>query len=52
MKTLSLLEDIITLSNEVFQDFETVMAVGNRKLGNPTRKTAQSNDTAKQTAGS
>jgi len=36
----------------VFKDFESDMAVGIRKLGNSTRKSAKSNDTVKQTAGS
>jgi len=48
--TRSFLEDIITSSSEVFKDFESNMAVGIRQLGNLTRKTAQSNDTAKHAA--
>ena len=36
----------------MFKDFESDMAVGIRNLGNPTRKTAEGNDTVKQTAGS
>ena len=36
----------------MFKDFESDMAVGVQMLGNLTRKTAESNDTAKQTGGS
>ena len=36
----------------MLKDFESDMVVGIRKLGNPTRKPAESNNTAKQTAGS
>jgi len=36
----------------VFKDFEFDMAVGIGMLGYPTQKTAVSNDTANQTAGS
>ena len=36
----------------MFKDFESVMEVEIRKLGNATRKTAKSNDTVKHTAGS
>jgi len=50
--TSSLWEETITLSNEVFNDSESDVAVGIRKLGNRTRKSAQSNDTATRTAGS
>jgi len=42
----------MTSSNEVFKDFESDMAVGIIKLGNLTRQTAGSNNTAKQTVGS
>jgi len=52
MKTGSFLEVIISSSNEVFKDFESDKAVGIGQLGNPTRKTAESNDIAKHTAGS
>jgi len=52
MKTRSFLEEIITSSNEVFKDFESVIVVGIRQLGNPTRKTAEINDIVKQTPGS
>jgi len=52
IKTGSFLEEIITLNNEVFQDYKSDMAVRIRMLGHPTRKTAESNDTVKQTAGS
>jgi len=50
--TRSLLEEIITSSNDMLKDFESDMAVGIRQLGIPTRKTAESNDTAKYTVGS
>jgi len=36
----------------VFKDFESDMAVAISPLGNPTRKPAESNDTAKHAAGS
>jgi len=36
----------------VFKDFESDREVAIRHLGNLTQKTAESNDTAKQTAGS
>jgi len=36
----------------VFKNFESHMAVRIWKLGDPTGKTAESNDTARQTAGS
>jgi len=52
IKTSSFLEEIITLSNDMFKDLESDMAVEIRKLGNPTRETAENNDTVKQTAGS
>jgi hypothetical protein len=41
------LEAIITSSNEVFKDFVSNMAVEIRKLSNPTRETAENNDTVK-----
>jgi len=50
INTLSLLEDIITSSNDVFKVFVSDMAVEIRKLGSPTRDTAKDNDTVKQTA--
>jgi len=34
----------------VFKGYETELVVGIRMLGNQTRKTAESNDTANQTA--
>jgi len=37
---------MITSSDEVFNDFESDMGVGIRKLGNATQKTAESNNTA------
>jgi hypothetical protein len=52
MNTCSFLEEIITSSNEVFKDLVSDMAVEIRKLGNPTRKTAENNHTVKPTAGS
>jgi len=36
----------------VFKDFESDIAVGISNQGNPTRKTAEGNDTEQQTAGS
>ena len=36
----------------MFKDFVSDMAVDIKKLGNTTRKTAENNDTVKQTAGS
>jgi len=52
IKTRLFLEAIITSSNEVFKDFISDVAVEIRKVGNPTRKTAENNDTVKQTGGS
>jgi hypothetical protein len=52
IKLCSFLDDIITSSNEVFKDCVSDMVVKIRKLGNPTRKTAEDNDTVKQIAGS
>jgi hypothetical protein len=52
IKTGSFLEEIITSSDDVLMDVESDMAVGNGKLGIPTRETADSNDTVKQIAGS
>jgi len=52
MKTRSFVEKIITSSNEVFKDCVSNMAGEIRKLGNPSRETAENNDTVKQTAGS
>ena len=51
-KTCSFLEEIITLSNKVFNDFESDMAVWLSKLGDPTQETAKSNHAVKQTSGS
>jgi len=48
--TRSFLEEIITSGNEVFKNFESDLAVGIRQLGNPTQRTAESNNPAKQTA--
>jgi hypothetical protein len=45
------LVQIIFSSNEVFKDFVSNRVVEIRKLGNPTRKTANKNDTVRQTAG-
>ena len=44
------MEEIITSSNEVFNDFESDMAVGFGMLGNLTENSAEGNDTANQTA--
>jgi len=52
VKTHSVLEEIITSSNEVYKDFESDMEVGIRKLGSPTRDTVESNLTVQQAAGS
>jgi len=51
IKTHLFLAEIITSSNEVFKDFESDMAVRIGMLGDPTRKTDDSNDTVNQTAG-
>jgi len=52
IKTCSFLEEMITSSNEVFKDSVSDMVVEIQKLGNPTRETAENNDTVKQIAGS
>jgi len=52
IKTRSFLEEIITLSNVVFKDFVSDMAVEIRMLGIPTRETAGNTDTVKPTPGS
>jgi len=41
------LDEYITSSNDVFQDFQSDMVERIGQLGNSTRKTAESNDTAK-----
>jgi hypothetical protein len=41
------LEEIITSGNEVFKDFESDMAVGIGKIGNPTLETGESNSIVK-----
>jgi hypothetical protein len=46
------LEEIISWSNEVPQDFDSDMPVEIRKLDNPSQYTVENNDTMKQTAGS
>jgi len=51
IKTRSFLKDITTSSNEVFKDWVYNVAVDIRKLGNPSRETAENNDTVKQIAG-
>jgi hypothetical protein len=51
MKTRPFLEEITTSTNEVFKDCVSDMAVGIKMLGNTTPKTAENNDTVKQTAG-
>jgi len=52
IKIHSFLEEIITSSNEVFKDFGTARAEQIRKLGDPTRETAESYMIAKQHVGS
>jgi len=52
LRTRSLIEEVIISSNEVSNDFESDMAVGIRKLGNPSYESAESDDTVKPTAGS
>jgi len=49
--TSSFLEEIITLSNEVFKDFESDMVVRMGQVCNPARETAESIITVKQSAG-
>jgi hypothetical protein len=44
-KLLSFLEETINSSKEVFTNFHSDMAVRNRKLANPIRKTAENNVT-------
>jgi hypothetical protein len=51
VQTTSFLEEIITSSNEVFQDFESDMAIEFSTLGNLTPGTAESNDIVMQTPG-
>jgi len=51
METHFVFEDIITSSNEVFNDFHSDMAVRIRKLGNRTRETAELHVTVKQIPG-
>jgi len=52
IETGACFEQIITSRNEVFKDFESDMAGRIRMLGTQTGRTAKSNDTGKQTAGS
>jgi len=52
LNTHALLEDIITSSNEVFNDFESDIVVGIRKISNLTCETAESNLIVTQNAGS
>jgi hypothetical protein len=52
IKTRSFLEEIIPSSNQVCKDCVSDMAVEIQMLGNPTRQTAENNDTVKQIAGS
>jgi len=52
IKTCSSFEQIITSKNEVFKGFESDMAVGLRKLDNPTRKAAERNNKVQQSASS
>jgi len=51
IKPPSFLEEIITSSIDVFNDSESDMAVENRKLGNPTWATAESNIIVQQNTG-
>jgi len=51
-KDTFILQEIITLSNEVFKDVESEKPVGIGMLGNPTRETKKSNVTEKLTVGS
>jgi hypothetical protein len=51
MKKHSFLEKIITSRQEVFKDYESEMAVGIGKLGDPTQETADCNDPVNQTTG-
>jgi len=48
----SFLEEIINLSNEVFKDFVSNMAVEFRMMDILTRETAENNDIVMQTEGS
>jgi hypothetical protein len=52
IKTWSFLLETITLSNDVFQDSDSNMAVEIIQLGNPISETAESNDIVKETLGS
>jgi len=52
IKTRSLLEEIITSSNDVFKDCVSDMVIEFGKLGMSTRETAENNDTLTQNAGS
>jgi len=52
IKTCSLLEEIITSSNEEWKDCESGMAVGIRKLANKARVTAESKVIVQKIAGS
>jgi hypothetical protein len=52
IKIRSFLEHIKISINEVFSDFESDLALGFRKLGNPTRETAKSNLIVMQNIGS
>jgi len=47
-----ILEEIMTSSNDMINEFESGMAVVIRNLGKLTRETAESNVTVLQTAGS
>jgi len=51
IETRSFLQQIISPSNVVFKQSESDVAVGIRKLGNLTQKTAEDNNTVQQTAG-
>jgi hypothetical protein len=51
IKTGSFVEEIITSGNEEFKDFESDVAVGNRKLHYPIKDTPKSNIIIKQRVG-
>jgi len=52
IKTSSFLEEIITSNNEVFEDFESDMAVEIGMIGNLTRETVHHNVISKKNTGS
>jgi hypothetical protein len=52
LKTRSVLDEIMTSSNEVFNKCGSAMAVEIRKLSIPSRETAENNDTVTHNAAS